>query len=261
MNWSELGADGVTVLVLVLLEGLLSGDNALVLAVIVLPLPEHQQRKALQYGLLGAFVLRIIATLLAVWLVRLDWVSLLGGLYLLWLPYKHFSQHPDESSAGAPKPIKRLLGLSAFWTVVVQADVVDLVFAVDSILAAVGFTKKQWVIITGGLLGILMMRLLTVQVLELVKRYPRLIDGAYVVVSWVGVKLLWEYAHHKHWVPFGINQWWSIGVVLVLFTGAFLYARHAALSPALSQSVDETERMLTPEVEPESARSDGPLAP
>ena len=86
-------ADLVTVALLVALEGILSGDNALVLVVTVLPLPEDQQRKALRYGIIGAFALRTIVTFLAVYLVRWNWVSLLGGFYLMYLPYKHFTRH------------------------------------------------------------------------------------------------------------------------------------------------------------------------
>jgi YkoY family integral membrane protein len=250
-------SDLLNILILIVLEGLLSGDNALVLAVIVMPLPADQQRKALHYGLIGAFVLRIIATVLAVQLVAVKWVALVGGLYLLYLPFKHFTQHPDqEPEGGRPVELVRWFGLSAFWTIVVKADLVDLVFAVDSILAAVGITKKPWVVITGGLLGILMMRLLTLQVLELVRKYPKLIDGAYIVIAWVGIKLVSEYLHHIHWIHFEIPHSVSIGVVLLLFGGSFLYARaHQASEPQLQETVDDAERLLGvgPEGEEEPA--------
>lgn len=254
--WSDLA----TILVLILLEGLLSGDNALVLAVLVMPLPEEQQRKALHYGILGAFALRIVATLLAVYLVQLTWISLIGGLYLLYLPYKHFTSHPDEEPAEGITPAQTatILGLSLFWTIVIKADLIDLVFAVDSILAAVGMTKKTWVIIAGGLLGILMMRMLTVQVLELVKRYPKLIDGAYIVVAWVGVKLLLEYVHGLQFtLPIGGSVFEFVGhhyaphvsptanviVVVTLFIGCFLYARHHQKNPRLVAACEEYEEL------------------
>jgi YkoY family integral membrane protein len=261
--WSDIP----TIFVLILLEGLLSGDNALVLAVLVLPLPEHQRRKALHYGIIGAFVLRIIATFLAVWLANVTWVSLIGGLYLLYLPLKHFTSHPDEepdpdvaAKAGA------WFGLSLFWTIVIKADLIDLVFAVDSILAAVGMSDKPWVIIAGGLLGILMMRLLTVQVLELVKKYPKLIDGAYIIVAWVGIKLLMEYLHDlrldttllgqhihfvgEHTIPH-ITPMVNVGVVVVLFTGCFLYARKHQQDPGLIAAVEDYEEMTDPKGEAE----------
>jgi YkoY family integral membrane protein len=241
-EWSDL----VTVLVLIVLEGLLSGDNALVLAVLVLPLPEDQQRKALRYGILGAFVLRILATALAYWLIKAQWIAVVGGLYLLLLAYKHFAQRPDEEHGTVqPAQVAGIFGLSVFWTIVIKADLIDLVFAVDSILAALGMTKKLWVIITGGLLGILMMRMVTLQVLQLVKRYPKLIDGAYIVIVWVGIKLVWEYLHVLHWVPFEISKEVSIGVVILLFVLSFLYARaHQAEESELAETIVDTEPLI-----------------
>jgi YkoY family integral membrane protein len=248
-EWSDL----LTVAILVVLEGLLSGDNALVLAVMVLRLPEEQRTKALRYGILGAFVLRAIATVLAVYLVHVRWVSLVGGLYLLYLPYKHFTQHPDEdhSAGGNGRALATgFLGLSAFWATVVRVELTDLVFAVDSILVAIAMTDKTWVIITGGVLGILMMRLLVMKILDLVQRYPKLVDGAYIVVLWVGIKLVWEFLHMMHWVPFEIPKVIAIGMVLVLFAGSFVYARaHPAVPVAetaepLAETAEEVEPLI-----------------
>src|SRR6266542_6736582 len=83
-------SDIVTITLLVALEGLLSADNAMVLAVLVLGLPKAQQRKALRYGIIGAFAFRSVAILLAAYLIRLGWVKLVGALYLLYLVYRHF---------------------------------------------------------------------------------------------------------------------------------------------------------------------------
>src|SRR5438067_9363038 len=83
-------SDLLTIAALVALEGLLSADNALVLAILVLGLPKNQQRKALRYGIAGAFAFRSIATLLAAYLIRLASVKLIGALYLLYLVYRHF---------------------------------------------------------------------------------------------------------------------------------------------------------------------------
>src|SRR5262245_35476343 len=249
-EWSDLFTIGI----LVVLEGILSGDNALVLAVMVLPLPEEQRRRALHYGILGAFVLRAVATLLAVYLAQVHWISLIGGLYLLYLPYKHFTQHPDEERNGAEGAAAAtgILGLPIFWSTVLRVELTDLVFAVDSILVAVAMTKKTWVIIAGGVLGILMIRLLVLQILELVKRYPKLVDGAYVVVLWVGIKLIWEYLHRIHWGPFEIPKAVGIGGVLVLFVGSFFYARaHANENDGLAAAADDAEELLSePETSP-----------
>src|SRR5262249_10164010 len=156
-------------------------------------------------------------------------------------PYKHFTSHPDQAPENTAATARTLLGLSLFWTVVIRADLVDLMFAVDSILAAVALTPKLWVVITGGLLGILMMRLLTLQVLELVKRYPRLIDGAYIVILWVGIKLIWEYLYKKQYIPWELPQWLAISVAAVLFGLSFWYAR-AYAGPEMTETAEECEK-------------------
>src|ERR671914_1812568 len=102
-------SDLLTVALLVVLEGLLSADNALVLAILVLGLPRHQQRKALRYGILGAFGFRFLATVFAAYMIGLAWVKLLGALYLLYLPIKHFSGG-DAEARRTPKKARAWLG-------------------------------------------------------------------------------------------------------------------------------------------------------
>ena len=214
-------ADFLTIGLLVVLEAALSADNALVLAVLVLPLPKPKQTRALRYGIVGAFIFRIIATVFAVHLIAWAWVKLIGGLYLIYLPVKHFSH---RESGGKVKVATAMLGLSVFWSTVVRVELTDLVFATDSILVAVGMSRKLWVVITGGLLGILAMRVLIGQLLGLVRRYPAVVDGAYVIVAWVGLKLLVEYAHAMHWIQFEIPRTIAIAVVLILFAASSWYA-------------------------------------
>jgi YkoY family integral membrane protein len=224
MPFSIEGADLITVGLLVLLEAALSADNALVLAVLVLPLPKQKQKKALQYGIVGAFAFRVFATLSAVHLIHWDWVKLVGGAYLLYLPIRHFAHRTRGASAGAHPAASAILGLSVFWSTVVRVETTDIVFAIDSILVAVGMSRKLWVILTGGLLGIIAMRVLIGQVLSLVRRYPAVVDGAYVIVAWVGVKLVLEYLHAIHVIGFEIPRWIGIGIVLVLFVLSTIYA-------------------------------------
>lgn len=217
--------DLLTIGLLVALEGLLSADNAMVLAVLVLGLPKAEQRKALRYGIIGAFAFRIAAILLAAYLIKVQWVMLLGAVYLLYLPYSHFSSHQDAESRRQPKKATTFLGLSPFWSTVVKVELTDIVFAIDSILVAVAMSNKLWVIITGGILGVIAMRLVIGQLLTLVHRYPALVDGAFVIIAWVGIKLLLEYLHAVGYVHFVIPKWLSLGLVVVIFAVAFIYAR------------------------------------
>ena len=218
-------ADLLTVLLLVALEGVLSADNAMVLAVLVLGLPKREQKKALQYGILGAFAFRILAILLAAYLIQINFVMLIGAAYLLWLPYNHFTAHGDAEARRRPRKAEPWLGLTAFWATVVKVELTDIVFAIDSILVAVAMSDKLWVIITGGILGVVAMRLVIGSLLVMVNRYPPLVDGAFIIIAWVGIKLLMEYLHDAGFVGFEIPKWFSLGLVVVIFAIALAYAR------------------------------------
>jgi len=160
-------SDLVTVGLLVIIEGLLSADNALVMAVMILGLPRLDQKKALRYGLIGAFGFRIVATMLAAYLIQISWVKLFGGIYLLYLAQHHFFASSNAEERSRPKPARAWLGLPALWATVVKVELVNLAFSIDSILVAVAMSPKFWVILTGGLLGIVAMRVVVGQLLAL----------------------------------------------------------------------------------------------
>jgi YkoY family integral membrane protein len=220
-------ADLVTIGLLVIIEGLLSADNALVLAILVLGLPKEEQRKALRYGILGAFFFRILAIFLAVHLMQVSFVKLIGAGYLFWLTYSHFFGRQEGEDRSTIKPAVAFMGLSPFWGTVVKVELTDVVFAIDSILVAVAMSKKIWVIITGGILGIIAMRLVIGQLLRVVRRYPALVDGAFIIIGWVATKLLIEYLgpHGLKLIEFEVNKWFSMTVIVVIFTIAYFYAR------------------------------------
>jgi YkoY family integral membrane protein len=218
-------SDVFIILVLIVLEGLLSADNAIVLAMMVLGLPKREQKKALKYGLVGAFAFRIVTTLAAVYLIHLEIVKLIGAAYLLYLPYKHFS-NPDKGADGREPPrATPWLGMTAFWGTVVKVELTNLVFSIDSILAAVAMSTKTWVVLTGGILGIIAMRMVVGQVITLVERYPAIVDGAFLIIAWVGVTLLVDFLHSEAWIPFFIPQWFKLSVIVLIFIVSFLYAR------------------------------------
>lgn len=218
-------SDFITIALLVALEGLLSADNAMVLAVLVLGLPRAEQQKALRYGILGAFAFRALATVLATVLIQLTWVKLAGAAYLLYLAVSHFRQQGGAEERRGPPIARAMLGLSPFWSTVVKVELTDIVFAIDSILVAVAMSTKVWVILTGGILGIIMMRLVIGQLLAIVQRYPPLVDGAFVIIGWVGIKLFLEYLHSIHYVAFEVPKWVSLGLIVVIFGLSLTYAR------------------------------------
>jgi YkoY family integral membrane protein len=245
-GWMDVQAsDLITIGLLVLLEGLLSADNALVLAILVLGLPRRQQRKALRYGIVGAFVFRILATLLAIHLIAFGWVKLVGAAYLLYLSWKHFFGEAGTEERRSIRPARPFMGLSPFWSTVVKVELTDIVFAIDSILVAVAMSNKTWVIISGGILGIITMRLVIGQLLTLVRRYPALVDAAFIIIAWVGIKLLVEYLHTVGYIHFAINKWLSFGIILLIFGIAFFYARKKGPVPDEETVTDEAAELFT----------------
>ena len=154
----------------------------------------------------------------------------------------HFFGSGDAEQRRSIKPARAAMGLSAFWATVVKVELTDIVFAVDSILVAVAMSPKTWVIISGGLLGIITMRLVIGKLLSLVRRYPALVDGAFVIIGWVGLKLLIEYLHAGGWIHFQVNKWISFGLIVVIFTIAYVYARRKG--PVQEQPDDEAAALL-----------------
>ena len=236
--------DLVTIGLLIMLEGLLSADNALVLAVMILGLPRRDQQKALRYGLVGAFAFRITATLLATYLIKIGWVKLLGGLYLLYLSYKHFFSGGSAEERSRPKQARPWMGLNALWGTVVKVELVNIAFSVDSILVAVAMSRKTWVVLTGGLLGIVAMRVVIGQLLSIVRRYPTLVDAAFIIIAWVGIKLFIEYLHSEGFIHYEVNKWLSFGLIAVIFTVAYLIARRRGPVEEHEVTADQAEVLL-----------------
>ncbi len=187
-------ADIWVVGVLILLEGLLSADNALVLAIMVRHLPKPLQKKALLYGLGGAFVFRLIAILLVSSIIKLWFLQALGAVYLLWLPIKHFFKR-SHSGEGHAKPKG-----AGFWQTVIAVELADIAFAIDSVLVAVTFVKgdhsKVWVVYLAAIIGVILLRFAASYFIRLLERYPMLDHVAYLLVGWVGVKLAMMASHN-----------------------------------------------------------------
>ena len=219
------GSDFLIIGLLVLLEGLLSADNAMVLAVLVLGLPKPQQKRALRYGIVGAFAFRSAALLLGIYMMNVALVKLAGALYLLYLPFRHFfGEHDSEGGRSVPKA-RPWLGLFAFWATVVKVELTDIVFAVDSIVVAVAMSQKTWVVLSGGILGIIAMHLVVGQLLAVVERYPILVDGAFVIIAWVGARLLVQYLHQMGFISWEVPEWLGYGLIVAIFVGALVWAR------------------------------------
>lgn len=182
---------------LIVLEALLSADNALVLAIMVRHLPKKLQQKALLYGLGGAFVFRFIAIIFASVVLKQWWLQGLGAVYLLALPIKHFVQRSKGDDHAAKKPG------GGFWQTVIAVELTDIAFALDSVLAGIGFISrpdtgiqqnKIWVVYAGAIIGIILLRFAASLFIRLLEKFPVLDHVAYILVGWVGVKLFFHSA-------------------------------------------------------------------
>src|SRR5581483_4742247 len=156
---------------------------------------------------------------------RLAFVKLLGGGYLLYLTYSHFAREGGAEERRNPPKARPAFGLSAFWATVVRIEIVNLAFSVDSILVAVAMSPKTWVVLAGGILGLLAMRVVVGQLMKIIQRYPALVDGAFVIIAWVGLKLIFDYVHAMRWIAWEIPQAVELTVVAVIFIGSYVYAR------------------------------------
>lgn len=250
------GKDLATIGVLIILEGVLSIDNALVLGLLARRVPKDQQARALTYGLIGAFVFRFISIATAQFLLKWRVVKLLGGGYLVYIALKHFffeskeedeevvrvdadgepmlvhektgvplapEEAADEIKARVPVPVDiqdppkgKPINMMGFWHTVAVIELTDIAFAVDSILAAIALVgptpkdvevhPKLWVVVTGGMLGVMLMRVAAALFIRLLEKFPRFEAAAYLLVIVIGGKLLADWGlnseEHPHAVDF-----------------------------------------------------------
>jgi YkoY family integral membrane protein len=208
------------------------------MAVLVMGLPRAQQTRALRYGLVAAFLFRVVSVLLAALLIRAAWVKLAGGAYLLYLAVAHF-RRADAGDPERPVPEAKPMGrLSAFWATIVRVELINIAFSVDSILVAVALSPKLSVVVTGGILGIVAMRVVAGELIALIRRYPAIVDGAFVIIAWVGIKLLLEYAHAMHWIAWEVPRTLSLIIIGVIFLAAYVYARGKGPAPDAGRPSD-----------------------
>lgn len=215
---------------LVLLEALLSADNALVLAIIARRLPDKRmQSRALTVGVALSFLMRMVGLLVASTIIHLWYLRAAGAVYLLFLCVGHFvkSKNPQKPQTTEAAPASAALGKAAFRSVVLALALTDAAFAIDSILVAVAMTDKLLVIYIGVGIGIIALRFVSGLFLKLLERYPALDHAAYALVGWAGVRLLSEAldvfgdaVYHQDW-NFGLPDWafWSgMAAIIVLGT-------------------------------------------
>lgn len=193
----------IIIINLIIIESLLSVDNAAVLATMVMDLPKEQRKKALKYGIIGAYVFRGICLVLAAWLIKIWWLKALGGLYLMYLFIDYFlskstkQKDDDTLNKNESRIYKYTLGLfGKFWSTVILVEIMDLAFSIDNVFAAVAFTKNIYLIWVGVFIGILTMRFVAQGFVKLMEKYPFLETAAFSVIGILGIKLLLSFPAH-----------------------------------------------------------------
>ncbi len=188
---------------LIIIESLLSVDNAAVLATMVMDLPVEQRKKALKYGIIGAYVFRGLAMLFAAILIKIWWLKPLGGLYLLYLVYDYWKgkQTPvkeddliDKNSNWLYKVTVGSLG--NFWATVFLVELMDMAFSIDNVFAAVAFTPNIILVCAGVFIGILAMRFIAQWFVKLMETYRFLETAAFIVIGILGIKLALSVVEH-----------------------------------------------------------------
>jgi YkoY family integral membrane protein len=188
---------------LVIIESLLSVDNAAVLATMVMDLPEKQRDKALKYGIWGAYVFRGLAMIFASILIKIWWLKPIGGLYLLYLVYGYWKGKQTESTDDDVIDKKSnwlyritVGSLGNFWATVCLVELMDMAFSIDNVFAAVAFTPNIILVCIGVFIGILAMRFIAQWFVKLMGKYSFLETAAFIVIAILGIKLSLSLVEH-----------------------------------------------------------------
>lgn len=235
-TWTDL----FLVVALVFLEAALSADNAVALAALVkhLPTPE-QQNRALRWGIVGAYGFRIAIIFAAIWLVEYPPAQFVGACYLLWLAWQHFR----GEEAGEEQDLTRHAN---FWQTLVMVELTDLVFSFDSIAASVAVSRKAWVIILGGILGITLMRYMASLFLRWLDEFSRLEDAAFAIIALVGSTMLFEVFFPHIEIP----EWGVMIAVIPLFVWGF--SRRMGSEPEEEETPELLELSVPNLIEPKA---------
>lgn len=214
---------------LVVIEGLLSVDNALAIAALASHLPKHQQTFALRIGIFGAYLFRGLAMFLVALIIANPWLKLIGSAYLIYLMASNLAEGDEgESDEEAARARQRSL-----FVTILQIEIMDLALSLDNVVAAVALDKRIWVVCTGVFIGILALRFLAGLCIKLIERFPILEKTAFLLIGFVGVILLAEVGSDLGGHPVQINSLEKfIGIVAIMGL-SLLYDRQATARAVL----------------------------
>ncbi len=195
---------------IVVIDLVLAGDNAIVIALAARNLPVHLKRRAIVWGTLGAIVVRTILTLAVVWLLKIPGLMLAGGLMLLWIAHRLLTEQDGEGHELAPA--------ASFWGAMQTIVVADAVMGLDNVLAVAGAAGGSWLLVVCGLLiSIPIVIWGSTLILKWIERFPSIIYVGGAVLAWTAAKMVIEEPFVREWLH-GTRNTWPIYVAFVLGT-------------------------------------------
>ncbi len=170
-------------LAIVLIDLVLAGDNAIVIALAARKLPPDLQKKAIMWGTVGAIVVRSAMTLIVVWLLKIPGLLLVGGLGLLWIAYKLLADQGGDEHDGP--------GAATFWGAMKTIVVADALMGIDNVLGVAGAANGSMSLVVLGLLISVPIVVYGSQVvLKLVERFPIIIQLGAAVLALTAAKMI-----------------------------------------------------------------------
>lgn len=216
--------------VLVVLEAVLSADNAIALAALTQGLQDPKlERRALNIGLILAYVLRMSLILVASQVVNQWQFELAGALYLLWLVYQFFTSPEDEEGEHHGPRFQNL------WQAIPVIAFTDLAFSLDSVTTAIAVAQDTWIILLGGTIGIIALRFMAGLFIKWLEEYTHLENAGYITVAFVGIRLLLRVVNDSLVPP----EWIMVAAIAVLFAWGFSEKKHPAhgdLQPSVTEA-------------------------
>ena len=242
LNWfgSLFGAHALTAIAVIKIIGInivLSGDNAVVIALACRNLPPRQRKLGIIFGAGAAVVLRIIFTLLVQFLFNLPWLKLVGGLLLFWIAIKLLAgeDHADDD---------KVAGGNSLWEAVKIVAIADIVMSLDNVLAIAGAAEaappeqRIWLIIMGLVISIPLVVAGSTLIMGLLSRYPILVWAGAGLLGWIAGELIatepilqdyvaWLSTNLAVSPKFILRSFEVIGVLIVLVAGWIITRRSA----------------------------------
>jgi len=217
----------VDVFKIIMIDLLLSGDNAVVIALACRNLPQAQRRQGIMYGVGGAIGLRVVLTFFAVNLLSLPYLKVIGALLLLWIGIKLILPEDEAHGAG------RIKAAAHLWGAVKTIIIADFVMSLDNVLGVAAAAKGNvWLLVFGLLVSIPLIAWSSQLVLKLIDRYPFIIYAGGALLGYVAGEMLVSEALFKAWVDtHHFLHWVAPGVcaLLVLLAGWSIARRRAGL--------------------------------